>query len=1162
MTTFNRFQETTFYPSDEQTPGSGYLAYYLLDESEAPDSISYSDSWSDYQGVYLFLKSAPAPAKLTAFIRALGERFPVNSLKHTSLAWLVFDETKEEIDEIKLLKVGLHEDEKKTTILDQRFDLEILKASFLLEHESQVTVRTNERGELDGLIVEYPMSIKDAPPPVPSKNVLIPLSGQQRGCLSAEIALNEAETAGIPNRGFYFFITKPGKPDEYLRQYYPLFSKGGDHASKEIHAGYQMTFDPLAPYDGNRTRITYLGFAYSIIKISDPPYLQLELVTGSDLARPSGYASVFGKPVKIAPIAGGAHPGGYILCQLPPDSPEPYYMAPFGDFEVTSDSGAEIAFACGLSGTEFFSIKPDAGDAVKTFLRFKSDQPAVVKEFPFELASPVGPPLDPVASPFSAEYRTSWATVIAPPGQSIPYISQPKGAALYGKTQAPPSENGILEHVTTPFQFCSDEKDFFPMVPYAGLEEDKTGGAMSNDDMQALEEIVLSKQRRSTISRQVPSGHVLRLNASDDDVKHYATTPAGLLVTTMQNESGSMVSWNQFLLATNGNYELAFNNPPDEVVNAMQSSNVFLVASNATHLGDFSNAMGIEGWELKVNVGSSQRYDDYRNIMIFKGRKGKLYDPNDVANCLVANPKKWNQTEDFSIPKTESNEDPAQLIILSNWLQEYFKNAHQQENDYFTKFNAIATDENWTGILFLRVDINDLPSNIRGMVAGVTDQSAFNAHHLGVEISPIRFNDGVPDLSTPSSLFGLIYYNDPAYDPTKPDQPVPPNPGQDYDFRVLDLKVLFENSAVKHFESYAQLTLNRLFGSVVSKMGEGGNLYNSIILKGALQHNGNTSVYSLGTVKDYVFSMDNNVFNKIEIASASMNTLSSTADKMDIWFGLTGYLDFKTLQKVTGTEADPEILDIDLFSFGSTDGKTLREGLYFSNMGIAETVTGDQKTFAFATQNIRFDIQASTTRLGSLYPSFALGIEALTGGDAENTPAKAGYLNIITDLRLSGVDGGDWTGLKFQLNLGTPGELAGKVGLNADLLLAWANQGGKDDDFKVNVGLHLPGTTGGASLISLQNVLTLSFGPIRLIYAKESATSQERRFMLMLTSIALKFLGLMKIPPNGNTLFYLFGNPQSAGEASGLGWYAKYGKEDEKNAETVADDLQGGLNAG
>jgi hypothetical protein len=63
---------------------------------------------------------------------------------------------------------------------------------------------------------------------------------------------------------------------------------------------------------------------------------------------------------------------------------------------------------------------------------------------------------------------------------------------------------------------------------------------------------------------------------------------------------------------------------------------------------------------------------------------------------------------------------------------------------------------------------------------------------------------------------------------------------------------------------------------------------------------------------------------------------------------------------------------------------------------------------------------------------------------------------------------------------------------------------------------------------------------MRLVYVRE-----QQSFLLVLHQIALRFMGLLKLPPSGDTDFYLFGNPKSGGRASGLGWYAVYRKKTE-----------------
>jgi hypothetical protein len=164
----------------------------------------------------------------------------------------------------------------------------------------------------------------------------------------------------------------------------------------------------------------------------------------------------------------------------------------------------------------------------------------------------------------------------------------------------------------------------------------------------------------------------------------------------------------------------------------------------------------------------------------------------------------------------------------------------------------------------------------------------------------------------------------------------------------------------------------------------------------------------------------------------------------------------------------------------------------------------------------------------------ALSLQQLVSGGKDSAPASSGFAPLITDATLSGVGAGTWYGLDYQLNMGTPGNLAGSVGLTSGLLTAWAPQSGPSG-YSAVVGLRLPGTGGGAKLISLQNVLKLSIGQMRLAYDHD-----KNSFLLMLTEIALRFLGLLKIPPSGSTTFFLFGNPKGGGKPSGLGWYAMY----------------------
>src|SRR5262249_35125420 len=214
---------------------------------------------------------------------------------------------------------------------------------------------------------------------------------------------------------------------------------------------------------------------------------------------------------------------------------------------------------------------------------------------------------------------------------------------------------------------------------------------------------------------------------------------------------------------------------------------------------------------------------------------------------------------------------------------------------------------------------------------------------------------------------------------------------------------------------------------------------------------------------------------------------------------------------------------------------------------MAFTSSGGDRVFTFNSGEIAFDIATSTPRPDSLFINFALTLEGLQTGPADTPPTKSGYLNVITSAKLTGVEGGRWYGLRYQLNMGTPGDLAGKINLTSYLVTAWSPNSPLADAYRAMVGIALPGTGGGAKLISLQTVLSLSIGQLWLVRAA-SDKENEKTFLLMMTEIALKFLGILKIPTSGSTLFYLFGNPKSGGKPSGLGWYAMYNQEPKQKA--------------
>ena len=787
-------------------------------------------------------------------------------------------------------------------------------------------------------------------------------------------------------------------------------------------------------------------------------------------------------------------------------------------------------------------------------------------------------------------------------------MAQPKGASLFGLDKLiNPQHPSLLGPEGPGYQLPDDI--VFPMPPYASV---KGGEPLTAEQIEQFDRQVISPTRRSIIG---PPPAIVRGVAN---TSRNVTTPSGIIA-KVSCDANNNCEWDSIELGYN-NTPVNVNNlvcvnptqsppPPDgeklrfdflspngALQQAFQSSSLFMVAANACNLGKmtawtgescpfqelgeaiFQNQINIEDWVLAANVGVKNYYDDYYNVLIVKGRQGMLWDPDEEAGSgLVQNPDLWTQRSDFSSPtylqpvagnKDELQPpDPNQQVILSQWLQDYFREASRNEGSFFKNFNKIVKDPNWTGILMLRVDISCLPKNLSGILAGVREPDKFNAHHFGINVSPVKAENVSVEKS--SSMFGLINYVDSEFNLDRPDSPVQPTGGETYDFITLSLQVLFENTAIKNFSSFTQLTLNELFDERVHMdLDNGGNRYNTIILRGTYQNNNGQPVYRMSSASDNNFLFDSNVLDKVEMNSIQMSTRDSQDDELVTWFAMSGFINYKVIL-YDDRDCPPEGMEVeaallfDVFSYGESPTLTTPPGLAFSNLGLQMAFSLDEgrdeiradvaddgapdKRFEFVIDDIYFDPINSTPRPGSLATDFILQLESITRGTKDDTPTSRNYLPVATAAPLAGVDGGVWWGLRFKLDLGSPGALAGDIGLNSYLLVSWSPES-EGETYRASVGIQLPGTGGGASLISLQNVLKLSIGQIWLNRARQK-TSNDRSWMLLFSEIALKFLGMLKIPPGGTSTFYLFGNPEAGDLPSGLGWYAVYRKD--KSEETT-----------
>jgi hypothetical protein len=1007
--------------------------------------------------------------------------------------------------------------------------------------------------QLEGTNLKLEGTIRFEGPSAPTirsvTTATIPFEGRTRGNIDFSVFIQGTSLNDNLRCGFGFFY--PGDvPQTFTSVALPLAEYGIDFP--RFYASLNLS-DPTNKFIANKSLLTFTGETQR-----DNQIVPTELS--------SYYRTTYGEAIVLVPSPGPFGDDRPNAARLQFNSGpvltstlEQFHVSPSGDFVLQigdGTSGKARDLMCGLQGSEFIAFRPKSASFPGDFLRYSASQAAYAPRYPFPISSPTGPPEDPQASLLTEDFRTSWGNLIAGDATAIPYVAQPKGMTLFGHdTVVNPSQPLLLGMMDPSVHLPPAGVKVFPLAPYAGAISGKA-------NLPDFELQILGATRRKVIgegSNGFSSSRHGALSAVNED-PYNTTTPSGFLVTV---DNGK---WQKILLGQNLNpvtRQMYFCKPSSELQQAFQTNQLFAVIANSNYLGAlkgsgsgdcltdaaFYNEINIGGWGLRADTGKN-RYNDYRSVILIKGMKGALYtltetESGPTPTGLIMNPAQWTQRDALGAPSdyppgstTLNDPDPQELPILSGWLQDYFEAARvHSEPEYFRKFNQIAKDPNWTGVLVLRASI-DVPKDLAGIVSGARDRNSFTAHHFAIETTQISNDVGVPlEVKGSSSMFGLIYYQDPAFvmpdDVAAEPQPVPPTAGVDYEFRLLTLKVLFENTSIASFQSWSQLTINKLFDSPVRTVT--GGLNNTVILKGTYEDRPGGGSYNLSTDHAVLcYLRDNNIINKIEIVTAQMTTQSDLSSR----FGLSGFLDFSVVLDRKG-----EVFDI--FSFGSAYDpiakKMLdepRKGLSFASLGIDMIFATDplQNKYLFNASDVRFDVVRSTPRAQSLFLNLALSLQRLITSNKESPPSSSGFAPLITDATLSGVEGDVWYGLEYQLNMGTPGNLAGAVGLTSGLLTAWAPKSGPSA-YSALAGLRLPGTGGGAKLISLQNVLKLSIGQMVLTFDRN-----KNSFLLMLTEIALRFLGLLKIPPSGSSTFFLFGNPAGDGKPSGLGWYAMYNR--------------------
>lgn len=510
---------------------------------------------------------------------------------------------------------------------------------------------------------------------------------------------------------------------------------------------------------------------------------------------------------------------------------------------------------------------------------------------------------------------------------------------------------------------------------------------------------------------------------------------------------------------------------------------------------------------------------------------------------LVADSSSWLWPEVAVAPVQSGTIGQTQRLIL-----DIFADAAAAEagSPYQRFLNKVVNNPAWNGFLFLNapVDIADMPPDLLFLTAGI-DTDRFYAHHLGLSQTPFVVTGTTPTLQN-TAAFGLIDYNDPVdlYSETN----VP------FDFKTLQLRATFSNSALTDFSAKAELLVNRLFSDALTKaQTEHGN---NLVLDGGYQRVGSVAVYSFVLEGQNSYATRASVLSRIDVATVALQTRSAgnEAGQIVTEFTLSGTLQF----------AAPQAFD--LYSFGpepadENDPPDTSVGLRYSGLSVSmQFALGGgtaAKQFTVDEGNLSFDLANSAARSQSLVHHFPLALTGLlavlptedqNGTSVERTgasPEDMGFTSVSAPLDQVPL-AAPWYGLRFALDLGTLGALLGSVGIGVEVLAAWRPGTEPRNMPPQYIGLKID--TGPAEGVQwpLQGVLRLGFRNFQfLTYIDDN---DALVYLLRLHQFTLSALGLLNFPP-GNNDIVLFGNPDQSG-SSKLGWYAAYAA-DKKEAEKL-----------
>lgn len=1059
-------------------------AFVPQDHSNLPLTLSLAESWQ-IAGVYVFLgRAAAGDAEFLARCRQwIGTSAPA----HTTLAWIADPNADPDRWDAPVVRVKARTADGGSLAASARITL----------RNYALVIAKGEPVRLDAALPGFRLGGRDRSGiqfavdegrdtyPVRAGVTAVALRGAERALCACDVdlpaaAADEPSALDRLDAGIRYFHPLPpadGAVDiGSLR--FPVF----DTRTRALTL--RATLDPIDPL-GPRSALSFGDEA--------EPLASYFRTTSGDVVRlrPAGCRLRFTvRPHSVADPSAGS-----------------YYLMPSGACEVSA-AAAGASLLCGISAAESIELGEH-----RVALSFVEGCPAFAPAF-----WPRGAPSAPMpenAPRLSDVALTSWIAIGAV-GAPLGYFAQPQRALLYGPPPASSSAPGArllpffpVRAAELPAADAStlESTAIAPMAPCAGCDPSIAR------DVLALEVEVLSHERRDCLVSVAPAPaprplsspqrrpRALRAAAPETGIR--AMTPGGW-VATFAADGGE---WRSLELARIGSQVLALHDVHGPLRSALLANQQFVVISDPSSIaGHFTTgtSLDVDGWRFDLAPG---RWAEHGTLMILKSCDRPLA---ELAQDVAA----WTLPESFNADPAQAQRELIAIISEATARVQTEAGSPDGASSGVAHFvHTVLDDPLWNGVLFLRasVPLESLPEDLEGLRPGLDARFLF-AHHLGLNQTHVR-GEGASLVQENSSVFGLIHYADRTQAPAAPPAP--------FAFRVLDLDVVVENSAVHSFNSRVVLFVERLFGAHAT--GHDPRFGSALILTGACQHRGSSAVYVFHNEDRHTFDLADAVLRTVNITRVEMTSSRADASRAaggqrTTRFTLWGSLEFRPLRASfpQGT--------FDLFGF---------DALAFAGLCLSMSYPADAPeaaTFVFDATAVTFDPATTRAREQSFPRHFPATPKALTSSAAAAEPGKLGFMPVQMPALDTQPLGPDWFGVVLDLNLGTPGTLSSLVDLTATVGLFWSPD---PQALRIMTGLKLPGSTGRNEL-SLMGVLKLSIYSTQLLCA-------DGAFLLKLTGVTLKLMG-KSLPPAGDFQFFVFGDPAPQAKSTSLGWYAAYRK--------------------